>query len=376
MRQSLFNRLCGNPVKKRRRLSVAVLLIVVTSVNFYRKRSSPTSSVVISTLRTTRALVLESPYGLSNRLRTYGHFAAAARRFGWSLYVVWPLNNHLNARFDELYTVPGILEGVFTSAEDAKSNLLGSLSYPLGIRYVDVTSLMKDFLEVDAPEEGEILYIKTNERVHFRRFRFRFRREVPVVDANEELRMLEIARPLQLRLRIQEETASHDGKISDMIGVHIRMQHDVAIDVPGLKDDSTELRKVGHPMTVLQRESCHYSWFLEKMKNELKKFPERKFLTTVDHVSAFVELNKILGESVVWPNSTAIERCSGHSRGRGYECVSQAVIDQQILSKTTQFFRSRWSSYSEVIVALGKHPGGVFDGCGNVDKTSQDLRRW
>ena len=212
-------------------------------------------------------LLLVEPYhGLGNRLRAYASAAALARKSGRHLIVVWIPDVHVNARLGDLFEV--------------KQHTVFDIPV-----LPTLERLNSDLLVYDYNSRGgkdKVLRDKSRSTIYARSaYILQSETKVYESDIRKELSKL---RPVP---QIQKRVVENVNKLtteSVIVGVHVRMQSNIQIDVPGI-----DLLPEGHPAgssamgpVKHSRDRCHYTAFIPHIKRILESNMNAKFLVATD----------------------------------------------------------------------------------------------
>jgi hypothetical protein len=299
-----------------------------------------------------RKLVVEVSHGLGNRMRAYATAAALSKRTGRKLELVWPSDVHLQAGFSDLFEETAV-------AWHSKSFLECARESPAFVVY--------DYLEnpVDWRDRKPIddhleqhLYVRTAYRV----------KGVTDYELVEISRALWALKPKQsvliLKTSIQDQLASETGaKISDTVGVHVRMQSDLGKDIPGVFQLSTKDPRYAGPrmQAVAQsRLKCHVNQFVKTLRERTSI--DQLYFIAADCQEARAVLQSEFGQNIFTPHLTEHSKCDGLAV-RSLPCAQLALAELLLLSETKTFIYSDESSFSEIIVKLGRFKIPPISGC-------------
>jgi len=302
-----------------------------------------------------RVLVVEVSHGLGNRMRALASAHALAIVSNRILVVVWLNDVHLSTTLSDLFYVEGLVSV-------HKSYLPCALNSP----QFDVYDYLKNPVDQkyrerirDASENH--IYVRTAFKI-FGKSSYsnaqvsQFLRSVRPVPAVEKLIH-----------KMKEQLWAKKGHfIEQTIGAHIRMQGDLAKDIPGILSLTREDPRSVSPRMLdvaAQRSRCHYRYFEAAFlaRGEKKEI----YFVTSDSPEAEEGLKANLGSQIFVPDLVDHKTCFG-VEARSMRCVRLAFAEMLILSKTSSFYYSVASSFSEVIIDLmGIRKDRVQSGCSN-----------
>lgn len=332
---------------------LAALLLLIRRLSFFKMSPSISlCSVDTYSIDEPLKLILEVSHGLGNRLRSYASAAALSNRTGRSLELVWPSDVHLQASFGALFEDTGIVlhhKSFLECAQESSTFVVYDyLKNPVDWRHrkpVDV-------------HEGKHIYIRTIYRV----------KGVTDFELAEMSRVLRNLKPapsvLSLKRSMVDQLARETGmKISDAIGVHIRMQGDLGKDVPGVYQlPRTDPRYAGTRMEQVAqtRSKCHVKHFIKIMRERLPV--NQLYFVASDCFEARDVIHDEFGRHAFTPRLPEHAYCEG-SPVRSQRCVQLALAEMLLLAETTTFVYSAESSFSEIVVKLGKFEVPPVSGC-------------
>lgn len=301
---------------------------------------------IVDTPKVKGTLFVEPFHGLGNRLRAYASAAALAKKSGRSLVVVWVPDVHIGANFTDLFQVPS---GVTV------------VHFPI------LFYLMQNhdnLLVYDYNSKGgkdKILRDRSCSAIYVRSA-YVLQSETKVVEADivEELKAL---MPVPSVTRRATKGSAHLAGLKNIIGVHIRMQTDIEMDVPGISKlpayHAAGISSMGPVESYRSR--CHYSEFIPRFEEALVANRESVFLVATDSDEAVDALRTKYGRRVLTFQGEPTN-CSG-ILARGRSCVQEALAQFLALSNlSTSLMLSDWSSASELIRRLGS-PTPYITGC-------------
>ena len=299
-----------------------------------------------------RKLVVEVSHGLGNRLRAYATASALSKRTGRTLELVWPSDVHLKAGFSDLFEGTEVTWHSNSFLECARESpafvVYDYLENPVDLR---VRKPVDDRLK-------KHLYVRTVYRV----------KGVTDYPLKQVTRALWALKPqpsvLALKKSMEDQLASETGaSISQSVGVHIRMQSDLGKDVPGVFGLSKQDPKYAGPrmQAVAQsRLKCHVNHFVKTLRERTSN--DQQYFVAADCQEARSMLQSELGQKIFTPHLTEHSSCTG-STVRSLPCVQLALAEMLLLSEAKTFVYSDESSFSEIVVRLGRFKIPPISGC-------------
>jgi len=266
----------------------------------------------------TRHVIIELHFGLSNRLRALASAFVLARNTNRELIVIWQPDVHCNCTFDDLFT-------------DHNLNVLDSNPFETGkmiyYDYMNAQLRRANKLKIDHETDKDI-YIKSA-----------YTLEYSFYNKNDENEFLRTLKPIEQISKKLEEL-----DLSSMIGLHIRMGAGKNYD----KDrwDSDEfLDETGKEFMHFWRERSHYYSFVPIIRERLEKDPEQKFFLSADMEMIYEALTDKFGKNIIFNKRTAYDRSK--------EQQQAALLDIYCLSKTKLIYGSAWSAFTEIASRIG-----------------------
>ena len=303
-----------------------------------------------------RKLVVEVSHGLGNRLRALSSAAALARITNRQLYVVWVPDLHLNASLHDLFYV----SNVQVIEESYLQCALSSHQYTV-----------YDYLE-NPVEESRRPKVKTKVSKHiYIRTAYRVFGKKKTITTEQMTAVLSSLRPSPTVLRFVNQiekliTAQTGQRIGGTVGVHIRMQGNLELDIPGISRlGALDVRSATSRMrdVAAQRQRCHFKHFVDSIRAREHSEPfQYTYIISSDSNEARDGMTQELGSRAFVPQLPEYKECMASPRG--LLCVQLALAEMLILSRTSAFISSAQSSFSEVIEVLGGfHSDRLTSGC-------------
>jgi hypothetical protein len=302
------------------------------------------ASTVITLLRLTRAVLqraVNSPklyvkpeFGLGNRFRALAYGAALAQATQRRLVVVWVRDEHMHAALPDLFTPPREWE---VTERDVKSSL------PVG------RTLFYDHIEdggtwrVIQDQMGVDIYVRSA-------FLFRSVTNIQIGEIRKWFQLfVERANP-SIKKEISHFNLQHSAVSQHRIGVHIRAQNDLTIDVPHKVTRRNSILPTGAEIVLQKRKMCTLATFSKQISSQMSVHPSAVFLVAADKYEILVQLKQKFGARILSLNATQSILCARRARDR--RCVLHAFAEMVLLSKSASIIYSHWSSFSEVIIHL------------------------
>ena len=363
-------------------------------------------------------LVVQPMHGLGNRIRALVSAMAAAEALSRRFAVVWNRDVHCDADFSDLFEPPIDAAGrrvlVFNSPR------LGQLK-----RRKDVDVLLKgEPLNASAVAHGmttfswrsgnlrrhvyiqssSLLDLRTTSLNMPRSFSSEMRRaaEKAAQSLAPTLHRLQPKQPVvtaalamagRVGLRVSPSFTVASTSDRPVLGVHVRMQGNLSIDVPNIGgSDSVGNQAINsaamRPEIVSQeRSKCHWRNFVEPALAALAKLTPplnaRVYVAsdTADAPQHFCDALKQVQSGVVctWaPEELDVSRrCTAEAspERRGVYCQQMALAELLVLAQSTTLLTSGWSSYSEVAVLWGRNMSTVL-GCMHSSSNMNTRHAW
>lgn len=342
-----------------------------------------------------RSLVIQVAHGLSNRLRAYASARALADATGRLLLVVWPLDEHCNASFSELFEAPrratvrlvpagsgahaadgargvaaadgadtdelvldAIEPGAFRAPGFAVYNYMEVAGGPATARKYALIRDRTDGWAGHMHVYVRSAYLLVSESADDREAGARARlagalaRLRPVAPVS---RMLD---GLRARLRAAPNASC--------ISAHIRMVADQEADVPGVRADADAERGLGAMLDAVEhRRRCRWESFVPAMARACAGAGAARactFVLAADDAEGARALADSLARGSggaalqrspllsVQPQGVAPRECAaGSPARRGAACLRVALAEQLALAQCGLLLASDWSSFSEVV---------------------------
>eukprot|EP00049_Salpingoeca_infusionum_P003135 m.63900 g.63900 ORF g.63900 m.63900 type:complete len:837 (-) comp11978_c0_seq4:392-2902(-) len=280
-----------------------------------------------------QALVVETKFGLTNRMRGYASAKAIADVSMRFLVVIWEQDEHLLADMSDLFSVPPgvhVLNDGTTLRQLALSSIVSSR-----FKYFDLMDPAVKSVKIN-PNEQRHLFIRTAFTV-------------------QSTQSISAITTLNLRALTQHPTGTVEALIDgyygtlpqgekshrDAIGIHIRMVPPGAdADTPGISEEEALRMSLAAPYRV----SCHYKFFIAKM------------LTLPQSTLFFVSADDPRAYDAVHSHSSLKGRVfhldSDSCTSREQECMYYAAADLVLLSQTKKLLISKWSAFSETAARI------------------------
>ncbi|MDC1215490.1 hypothetical protein N8152_01550 [bacterium] len=302
-------------------------------------------------------LFVEVSHGLGNRLRALLSAISIAHRANRHLTVIWPKDLHMNASLDHLLH----LDGIDVYQQSFMPCALATRDFVV----IDYVGHPVDF-EHRAPIDFQVpshIYVRTAYSVRsVKGDKYEenlLQKEIQSIRPNPAVRTL----MSEIKLQLWEQ---HHISIRDVTAVHVRMEGDLAKDVPGIVDlPKNDHRRATSRMrvTAKKREKCHYQNFIDhvRLRRKLGK-SDSLFFVCSDTTGVPEALEAVLGPAIFSPRLPLHDICQG-VLARSKECIQLALAELLLLSKAHSFISSTWSSFSEVVDIFGSFEGGSTTGC-------------
>jgi hypothetical protein len=272
-----------------------------------------------------RKLIVSVQHGLGNRLRAFSSGKQIAEAAGMAFELAWVPDNHCEATYFDLFK-----ESAFVVKEQNPT---------INLQKHDIYNYMdEEFLRIEGipNKKGEIIRLNT-------------KKDIIVYSAYEikskisnYKKQTQIIKELPIKKSLQSIIDSYD--VSNMIGVHVRMEggvgyDDLSYEVPAnwSSDNLDKLR--------FWRGKSHYRYFIKKMDEILLDNPNQEFFLCTDRKENYEAFLDVFGDKVTYVERDFFDRSK--------EQIQYALIDMILLSKTKYILGSSWSSFTETAIRLG-----------------------
>ncbi len=297
-----------------------------------------------------RGVVLRVLHGLSNRIRAYASLKPYTIREKIPTMIIWSKDHHCNA---------SLYDFIQPNIEDYYMNQWIPEMWPKDIFRYELNEHKSVFNESHV-KPGIPLLIFSFREVWF----------------NSENRV-NVHKFLQLMRRslsdpVKDIIKKNNKMIQNCIGVHIRAQSDMNKDVPGLQNrlvDNVINKTIdGYVLmnnAVKYRKLCNATTFVNAITASHLSDNYNCIYVTSD-IKSEIDLFTNLIPKTFKVNSMVKENvklsCFEHSRT--IECQQLAFSEQILMSYVKVFFRSYWSSFSDLIKDFGaKNIEQLINGC-------------
>lgn len=303
------------------------------------------ASAVITLLRTTRVVLqraVKSPkflyvkpeYGLGNRFRALAYGAALAQATQRRLVVVWVRDEHMHATLLDLFTP---LREWEVTERDVKSSL------PVG------RTLFYDHIEEGGT--GRVIQDQMDMDIYVRSaFLFRSVTYIQVGEIRKWFQLFVDRASPSIKEEIYRFNRQHSAVSHYRIGVHIRAQNDLTIDVPHNVTRRNSILPIGADIVLQKRKMCTLGTFSKQISSQVSIHPNAVFLVAADKYEILEQLKQKFGAKILSLNATQSILCAQRARGR--QCILHAFAEMVLLSKSVSIIYSHWSSFSEAIMYL------------------------
>lgn len=252
-------------------------------------------------------LILQPTGGICNRLRAMVSAQALAEACGSSLHVLWFQDQHLGARFEDLFVRPRDVASVLNLSSERLFRVLNAAVCNLigrRLEQSDVERLNREHGDYVQFAAGRNVFIRTYSRFHCES---------------------DFSR-IQPRPEILAEVESYTLHQLNAVGVHLR------------RSDNTT--SIVHSPTEL---------FIEAMQAELMKNPETAFFVATDSPEDEQLLMRTFpGRIIIHPKSSLDRREPG--------AIREAMVDLYCLARCRKLLGSYWSSFTDTAAAIGNVP--------------------
>lgn len=252
--------------------------------------------------------------------------------------LVWEPDVHLNATFHQLFT---------NEIQVHNTSVLGKVGTLKHTRVYDYITH-----PVDWQERKPVLDSENVDIYVYTAYSVIGTTRVTPVDISRELRALETIQTVEEIIdRFKLSLAASELRISDLFGVHIRMQNNLQIDIPGI-----EKLKTANPSSITTRmrataetrNLCHVKSFEQNIRRRLEKNHSAYFFITTDSRDVLPYLRNAFGEEKVLSIPDSSDSACYGRESRQLKCIQFALADLIILANTRELILSLESSYSEV----------------------------
>jgi len=291
-------------------------------------------------------LIIEPSHGLGNRIRAYASAAALARQTERNLVVVWLPDVHVSSKMSDMFDTASLHVHDVQILDQVKA------LYP-ELRVYDYHARGRKDEVIRDLEKGPI-YVRSA-------YILQSQTRVSERDIGKQVRNLSPVEAIINRITHMSSQVATQGNI---LGVHIRMETNIAADVPGIgelpKDNFASTSFMGD--VAYHRGRCHYTAFIPHLLEAVAVDPQVLFLISTDSPDAVVKLREIFGTRIT-PLEVSEELCSGPAR-RGMKCLQATLANFYVLSRmSSSLLLSDWSSASELIHRLSGEDIQYNSGC-------------
>ena len=267
-----------------------------------------------------RMIVLHAQHGLSNRLRALAAGLAIARKTNRHFRLIWNLDEHVNAKFEDLFT--NELD-VWTDVELAEFRGENFDRY----NYMDMEP---------GSNKNERIRVESTNHIYVRSAYILNCPEVTQADVEAALASLT---PVKAVLDMVPKQ-----KLTGAIGVHMRNK-DPKVEIPGLADNT--YTGTGWELLTKYRKMSGLLPFSTEIDALLEKSPNQIFYVSSDTEELKTQIKEKYGDRVIMMDT-------GGCLDRSTKCQQYALADLWALGQTDRILGSFWSSYSEVAGMLTK----------------------
>eukprot|EP00890_Picochlorum_soloecismus_P003800 jgi/Picsp_1/4420/NSC_06642-R1_possible glycosyltransferase len=266
--------------------------------------------------RKDRVLILHAMHGLGNRLRALASALAAAEMQDLALILIWPIDVHMAASFEDLFIKPRRVQEIWEAPR------IDYQDFSLGDTVQSIDYMNEELKYSLIPSKAMITYVRSAYVLNID--------GISEEMTNQQLRNLKPSFEVQ---HILERIRQPDEK--PMLGIHIR-KSSISQETPNLGNEYSktgtayieEFRKITNDAIHLYErkaiEILRYHpdmWIYLSSDSQLPK----SFMSGVQHVSLPVEC-----------------------RSRSTKCIRFAVADLIMLGRSKIILGSFWSSFTEI----------------------------
>lgn len=307
---------------------------------------------------TQKYLVVNCVSGFGNRVRACVSAVALARLMHRQLIVVWMPDAHCGATWAQLFDA----ENFEVYGFDLLPQLPADETY--------VYDFTKEKPRTIFDEGHKYIYVKSLYKLSGR----------GGLEVTEEIYMshLHEIRPSEAVSKIVSRVKSTLPDSRNIVGMHIRVEDNVAVDVPNM-DPKNSLIPVS-ALTILhhERNRCRASSFLLKIKHRLSVRPDTIFWASIDSNKTWDDLSHSdASQRIRLMDEYSYNKCLAQDR-RSATCVQHAFAEILLLSIMEEFWYSEWSSFSELVRAIRISNGLnlATTGCSSVVEKRGSLLRF
>lgn len=301
-----------------------------------------------------RLVMVHVMHGLGNRLRALGSAMAFARATGRVVVVIWEVDRHCGAKFEELFErrLIGGEEVVVVDGIGVKWPLEGAEMYDGMWRKWEVYNYMER--EGSLARKDELVRGEVGRNVYFKAA------YVMVTEprglggwdgANRELRRLVAVS------EVREVVGRLEGRLGGSVGVHIR-HLDTGKDI-GNVDAGVEYGRVDARVIDYWRKVSSVRTFVKGVREVMEEWRREGrsvggVFVAGDDERWRVEMERELGGGLVWWLEGVNEELGCSERGgRSAGCLRVALAELLCLARSELVLGSMWSSFSEAVGRLG-----------------------
>ena len=264
-----------------------------------------------------RRIFIDAQHGLGNRMRAIGSAAAIARAAGRELVIVWQPDVHCDCRFTDLYDYDGAIE---------------NRSF---IEEFDGVCVF-NYMGIEGGEKGKEIKIPKKSDLYIRSA---FILNHPASDWDSENAFLKSLTPVQEVVKLVNLVRGERD-----LGVHVRMEAGKGRDQNPYDQPKNNWSEEDHSVIQLWREKSHYSRFIARINGLLNVRNVSSIYLAADHSEPYAVFREMYGEKLAYLPREVFDRSTDQLRF--------ALADAILLSKSTHFLCSSWSSFSELALRL------------------------
>ena len=294
--------------------------------------------VDVNSLPIPRVLVCHCMHGLGNRLRALASCMSFAKETSRELIVVWIPDNHIEARFSEMYKSPlVVLEKM-------------NVEWPFaGVEKWDaVWSQFKfhNYMEMEGKGaiKGETIQDIPGKHMYYKGAYIMEAANPEHTNWDKDNKMLRTLEPIESVKTMLSSLEEKGLGTDNIIGLHIR-NRTLAKDIKNVNFIDEYGDEATKTMDMWRHKSGVHN-FIKEMDRLLKKKPDTKFFVATDTFEVIHQLENMYGADKILSFKRDCDDRDG-------SCVKYALADVYALSKVKTLYGSNWSSFTEAAERLG-----------------------
>eukprot|EP00889_Picochlorum_renovo_P006313 jgi/Picre1/33343/NNA_008667.t1 len=268
-------------------------------------------------VRKERVLILHAMHGLGNRLRALGSALAAAEVHQFALVLIWPIDEHIQAPFEDLFIKPQLVHEIWRAPRiDYENFAFGEVVH-----------------SVDYMNEQRSSFIPGNSMITYIRSAY----VLNLYGVSDEM-INQHLRALSPSFKVQEilDCIRQPKGDMPMLGIHIRKA--------GIMQETPNLSKTEYSATG----TAYIEGFRKMTGDALHLYEEKVIQIMQDSPNMWVYLSNDSPVESSFLSGVPHISLSVTCQSRATQCIQFAVADLLMLGRSTILLGSFWSSFTEV----------------------------